>query len=74
MCRPGPDLDLAELEAALPGLLTRVRILEAPLLEISSTRLREKIASRGTYRYYLPRGVYKLIEELHLYRTAEAQP
>lgn len=74
MCRPGPDLDRAELEAALPGLLRRVRTLEAPLLEISSTRLREKIASRGAYRYYLPRGVYELIEELQLYRTAEAQP
>lgn len=74
MCRPGRDLDLEELEAALPGLLRRVRTLEAPLLEISSTRLREKIAAGGAYRYYLPTRVYTLIEELQLYRAAQAQP
>jgi nicotinate-nucleotide adenylyltransferase len=71
MSRPGFAPDLAGLEAKIPSLTRRVRFLDVPLLEISSTQLREAIASGGAYRYYLPSGVYKLIRSRRLY---EAQP
>jgi nicotinate-nucleotide adenylyltransferase len=74
MCRPGRVLELEELEELLPGLCERLRVLEAPLLEISSTRLREKIAGQAAYRYYFPTRVFELIEELQLYRLSELQP
>ena len=63
MCRPGREPDLDDLEELLPGLRERVRILEAPLLEISSSRLRQKIAERAAYRYYFPERAYELIEQ-----------
>jgi len=68
MCRPGRVIDLSELESLLPGASRRVRFLEAPLLEISSTRLREKIAAGDVFRYYFPPAVYDLIIEKRLYR------
>jgi nicotinate-nucleotide adenylyltransferase len=72
MCRPGREIDLSELEKLLPGASGRVYFLEAPLLEISSTRLREKIADGGSYRYYLPPAVWRLIEEKGLYSERSA--
>lgn len=68
MCRPGWEPDLGTLEKLLPGLTSRIRKLEAPLLEISSSRLRHKIAAGGAYRYYFPAAVYALIERKQLYR------
>ncbi len=67
MCRPGREIHLDELEAQLPGLAERVRFLEAPLLDISSSRLRQKIAKGGAYRYYFPPQVWRMIEDTHLY-------
>jgi nicotinate-nucleotide adenylyltransferase len=67
MSRPDTPFDLLELENRLPGLSERVRFLEAPLLEISSTRLRDKIAHDAAYRYYLPSGVCRLVEQRNLY-------
>ncbi|HSQ27820.1 MAG TPA: nicotinate-nucleotide adenylyltransferase [Anaerolineales bacterium] len=67
MLRPGHDIDLDVLELALPGLKDKVRFLQAPLLEISSTRLREKMAQGAAYRYYLLPSVYNYIENRQLY-------
>jgi nicotinate-nucleotide adenylyltransferase len=69
MCRPGRELDLGELAVLFPGLSERVRILSAPLLEISSTNLRQKIAAGGAYQYYFPAPVLELIDRLNLYRA-----
>jgi nicotinate-nucleotide adenylyltransferase len=67
MCRPDIEIDLVELERKLPGLRQKVRFLEAPLLEISSTQLRQKVADDAAYRYYLPTGVRKIVEQRNLY-------
>jgi len=67
MRRPGEDEDLERLERQLPGLARRLRFIDAPLLEISSTELRHKIAKDGSFRYYLPPGVYKIIRQRSYY-------
>ena len=67
MRRPSRQIDLASLEAVLPGLTARVRFIDAPLLEISSSRIRQKIAEGLPYRYYLPPPVYQRIQERNLY-------
>jgi nicotinate-nucleotide adenylyltransferase len=69
MERPGREFNLPELEQILPGLSERVRFIEAPLLEISSTRLRHRIADGEPCRYYFLPAVYRLIEERRLYRN-----
>jgi len=68
MTRPGRYVDLLDLEQQLPGITTRVRFLDAPRLEISSSRLRQKIAEGGAYRYYLPVAVCEWIERRSLYK------
>lgn len=70
MRRPGERHALDHLEKALPGLSEKVRFVEAPLLEISSTKIRTRIASGAPYRYYLPESVYELIATRSIYATS----
>ena len=68
MRRPQDGVDLAALELVLPGLAAKVHYVDAPLLEISASQIRARIASGRTYRYYLPGEVYRLIEERKYYQ------
>lgn len=70
MRRPGDELDLVSLENILPGISRKVRFVDAPLLEISASDIRRKIASGHPYRYYLPSDVYSLIRENGIYDTS----
>jgi nicotinate-nucleotide adenylyltransferase len=69
MRRPGREYNLLELEAILPGLTERVRFIQAPQLEISSSDLRHRIATGESCRYYFLPAVYRLIQERGLYRN-----
>jgi nicotinate-nucleotide adenylyltransferase len=68
MCRPGGLIDLQDLEAEIPGLESKVCFIQAPLLEISSSRLRLRIRQGLAFRYYLPSPVYEFIQHRNLYR------
>ena len=68
MLRPGRTIDLEALNSELPGLKDKVRLLQAPLLEISSTTLRKNIAEGIAYRYYLLPSVYNYVENHSLYQ------
>lgn len=50
----------------LPG--ARLIILDAPLLDISATFIRERIRAGGSARYLLPDAVWKYVEENRYYR------
>ena len=68
MYRPGREVDLAALEQLLPGVSAKVAFIQAPRLEIASSHIRQWVAEGRAYRYYLPEGVYRLIEAQKLYR------
>lgn len=68
MRRPKDEIDLISLERMVPGVSEKIRFINAPLLEISGTKIREYISLGGPYRYYLSEGVYRFIEQHHLYR------
>ena len=68
MRRPGTRIDLADLEQALPGLTAKLEFVDAPLLEISSSEIRERVRDGGHYRFYLPGTVYRIINERGLYK------
>ncbi|MBP8997468.1 MAG: nicotinate-nucleotide adenylyltransferase [Anaerolineaceae bacterium] len=68
MRRHADQVDLTSLEALLPGVTDKVRIVEAPILEISSKQIRQRIAEGMGYRYYLRDAVYQAILEMGLYR------
>lgn len=70
MRRPDDLIDLSALETRVPGLGTKVRYIEAPLMEIASHEIRERAADGLPFRYYLPAGVYRYIVSHGLYKSA----
>ncbi len=68
MRRPGDSIDLDALEEKLPGMGEKVRFVNAPQLEISSSEIRRRVAVGEHYRHYLPANVYEYIEAHRLYR------
>jgi nicotinate-nucleotide adenylyltransferase len=68
--RPGTSVDLAALDAILPGLAERVVLIDGPHLNISSSALRERIAAGQPVRYQLPDSVLDYIIDQQLYRTS----
>lgn len=67
MHRPGVAFDLDGLQEQLPGLRDKLRFVEAPLLEVSATEIRRRIATGAPFRYFLPEAVYLMIIERGLY-------
>ena len=72
MRRPGEETNLDALERQLPGIRSKVHYVDAPLLEIASREIRDRVATGKPFRYYLPPPVYEYINEHHLYEHSEA--
>lgn len=70
MRRPGEETNLQALEQELPGISSKIHYVDAPLLEIASSEIRNRIATGKPFRYYLPEAVYEYIEKHHLYQQA----
>lgn len=68
MRRPEDEVDLSEVAARLPGILPKLQIVRAPLLEIASRDIRERVRTGAPYRYYVHRRVFDWIEDEGLYR------
>jgi nicotinate-nucleotide adenylyltransferase len=68
MRRPGDAVYLDGLEKEIPGIKQKVCFIDAPLLEISSSEIRQRIADGRPVRYFLQPVVYQLIVERNYYR------
>ena len=68
MRRHADQVDLASLEEVLPGISKKVLIVDAPILEISSKQIRQRITDDQGFRYYLRDAVYKAVLEMGLYK------
>jgi hypothetical protein len=72
MHRPGEELDFESLEMELPGITAKLKFVDAPLLEISGSKIRAKLRTGGldanAARYYLPEAVFTCILELGMYK------
>jgi nicotinate-nucleotide adenylyltransferase len=67
MGRPGSKPDLSKLEKQIPGIGEKVRLIEAPMLEISSSEIRQRITAGRPFRHFLTPEVYRFIVERGLY-------
>jgi nicotinate-nucleotide adenylyltransferase len=68
MHRPGNSVDLSTLDSVLPGIKSKVKFIDAPLLEIASSEIRLRVKSGEPFRYYLLPSVYEFIQKHNLYR------
>jgi len=62
--------DLKHLETSIPGLLDKVIQLDMPVIGISSSGIRQRIAQGLTIRYLVPAKVEKYITEQKIYPTS----
>jgi len=73
VARPGYREDIDEgtynkqLEARLPGIMQRLLVVQAPLLSISSTDLRQRVAQGRPIKYQTTEAVERYIFEYGLY-------
>lgn len=66
--RPGYSRsDLKELEAAVPGISERLIILEGPVVDISATQIRRRVALGLPIVHLVPASVAEYIEKNKLY-------
>ena len=61
-------------EEKLPGIQDKIRILTAPIIQISASYIRSQAARGGPYRYYLPESVYELINQRGIYSAGTPDP
>ena len=70
MRRPGDSIDLSTLENQIPGITSKVKFVDAPLLEISSHEIRQRVKEDLPFRYYLLPSVYEYVITHKLYLNA----
>ena len=68
-----PDLDFSVLDGLVsPDRIDRIRsqVVRMPVIELSSSELRARIANGRSIRYRTPRAVEALIQDRQLYRAS----
>jgi len=70
--RPNEEIDLKKLEEVIPEISEKVNFVNAPLLEISSSLIRDRVRRSLPYRYYVVPAVYELIRDFKLYIDTES--
>ena len=59
---PRPNIDISEFQNN-----SNIKIVNAPIMEISSSFIREAIKSKKSLEFFMPEKVYKYIQEMHFY-------
>jgi nicotinate-nucleotide adenylyltransferase len=71
MHRVGDEINLDKLEKQLPGITAKIAYLDAPLMEISSSQIRQRIFDGLPFKHFVTRAVYKVIRSTGLYSIKE---
>jgi nicotinate-nucleotide adenylyltransferase len=66
---PRPDVKLVAKQ--LPGLVGRCSVMEKPLIDISSTQIRQRIAEGQSIHDLVPASVEEYIQNHNLYRIGQ---
>ena len=68
MERSNVFMDMEMLDRKLPGVKRKTVFVNMPIIEISSTQIRERISTGHVYQFFLPKAVYEIIRKNGLYR------
>jgi nicotinate-nucleotide adenylyltransferase len=68
MRRSDTDLSIENVEAEIPGIRQKLKFIQVPLIDVSSSQLRQQISSGGGCADGLDPDVYKIIQRHELYR------
>ena len=71
LCRLDSELKKNDTETLNPAIKNKIRFIDAPIMDISASQIRNRIRENRTYRYFVPPSVYKIIEDRNLYRNLE---
>ena len=66
--RPGSQPDVNQLERVIPGLSRALVWVPSPMLDLSGTEIRQRVAADRSIRYQVPEPVRSYIQEQGLYR------
>lgn len=66
--RPGVNVSMDDVFAAVPQARGRVEIVDVPLIGVSSSDIRDAVAHGGPFRFQVPLAVANYITEHGLYR------
>jgi nicotinate-nucleotide adenylyltransferase len=70
--RPGyPPPDISQIEKKLPGISERTVVMDKPLVDISATRIRQRVRQGLPIDRLVPEAVAKYIREKNLYLGPE---
>lgn len=67
-CRPDVEIDLEAIYASLPAARGRVTVVDVPLIGVSSSDIRRRVATGRPIAYQVPLAVERYICERGLYR------
>jgi len=67
--RPGYQVDLDQLDDLLPGVASRLQMLNAPELAISSTDIQRRVREGLSIKYQVPEAVEDYIYQHKLYQN-----
>ncbi len=68
--RPGASRpDLKSLDAVIPGIMRKVKLLDRPFMDISATEIRDRASCGMAINFLVPRAVEKYILEHDLYSS-----
>ena len=68
MRRPDGEFDLNILEKEIPDIGEKVKIMDSPLLFISSSEIRSRIRTGRTFKWLVPESVYQTITKNNYYK------
>ena len=73
MRRPADAIDSSMLGDTIEGLKEKIRFVNAPLLEIASREIRQRMREGLPCRYYLPREVFEYILSEDVYQKNKSK-
>jgi nicotinate-nucleotide adenylyltransferase len=63
------SINVTKLGNTIPGLSTKLILLETPIIQISGSDIRARVQKGREFRYFVPDSVYQYIVEHNLYKS-----